>query len=129
MSRRKYKVGKKITSLDELIKQEFVYFKSPSHCKIIHCGWWKSYQFNYIIGCFVRGLIYKAEPQKWYANELKEREKDFKRLQILEEKLKQISRKNEKDYLKFIKNYEEVKSKKLRLEDKLYPKKISELPF
>ena len=125
MSRRKYKVGKKITSLDELIKQEFVYIYS----KIYHQGWWKSYQFNYIIGCLARGVIYKAKPQKWWAKELREREKDCKRLQILEEELKQMSKKNEKDYLKFIKNYEEVKSKKLRLEDKLYPKKISELPF
>ena len=54
---RKYRKGDKITSLDELVKQEFVYFFD----KITHCEWFKSWQFRLAQRYIERGLLYYAE--------------------------------------------------------------------
>lgn len=55
--KRKYRRGEKITSLDELVKQEFVYF----YDKITHCGWFGSWQFRMAYHLLERGCLYYAE--------------------------------------------------------------------
>ena len=55
--RRKYRKGEKITSLDELAKQQFIYF----YDKITHAGWFKSWQFRMTEGFIQRGCLYYAE--------------------------------------------------------------------
>lgn len=55
--KRKYRKGNKITSLDELAKQEFVYFFD----KITHCGWFMSWQFRLATMYIERGWLYYAE--------------------------------------------------------------------
>lgn len=54
---RKYRKGKQITSLDELSKQEFIYFFD----KITHCGWFMSWQFRLAQRYVERGYLYRAE--------------------------------------------------------------------
>lgn len=54
--KRKYKKGERITSLDELVKQEFVYWND----KITHHGWFKSWQLRMTEDAIKRGIIYKA---------------------------------------------------------------------
>jgi hypothetical protein len=54
--RRKYHKGDVITSLDELAKQEFVYFFD----KITHHGWFASWQFNLAMRYIERGVLYYA---------------------------------------------------------------------
>lgn len=55
--KRKYRKGKQITSLDELAKQEFIYF----HHKITHCGWFMSWQFRLAQRYIDKGWLYYAE--------------------------------------------------------------------
>ena len=55
--KRKFRKGEKITSLDELAKQEFVYFWD----KITHAGWFKSWQFRLADQYIQRGCLYYAE--------------------------------------------------------------------
>ena len=55
--KRKYRKGGTITSLDELSKQEFVYF----YHKITHCGWFMSWQFRMAKLFIDRGCLYYAE--------------------------------------------------------------------
>lgn len=57
MSRRKYYKGEMITSLDELAKQELVYFRD----KITHCGWFGAWQLRLITRYIEDGYIYYAE--------------------------------------------------------------------
>ena len=40
--KRKYRPGNKITSMDEIVKQQFIYCNG----KIIHEGWFKSWPFR-----------------------------------------------------------------------------------
>ena len=54
--KRKYRQGKQITSLDELVKQDFVYM----HEKITHRGWFQSWQLGYVMRCLERGFLYYA---------------------------------------------------------------------
>lgn len=56
MSKRKYRKGGKITSLDELAKQEFVYIFD----KITHRGWFGSWQFSLAKRYIDRGWLYYA---------------------------------------------------------------------
>lgn len=56
MTKRKYRKGEKITSLDELAKQEFVYFFD----KITHCGWFMSWQLRLAESYITRGFLYYA---------------------------------------------------------------------
>lgn len=55
--KRKFRKGDKITSLDELAKQEFVYVFD----KITHAGWFASWQFRFAARCIQRGCLYYAE--------------------------------------------------------------------
>lgn len=52
----KYKQGDVIKTLDELDKQEFIYFNN----KIYHCGWWKSWQYRMTTDFLKAGRLYKA---------------------------------------------------------------------
>lgn len=54
--KRKYRKGEKITSLDELAKQEFIYVFD----KITHTGWFTSWQFRLAIRYIQRGCLYYA---------------------------------------------------------------------
>lgn len=54
---RKYRKGAKITSLDELAKQEFIYIND----KITHNGWFMSWQFALAARYIQRGALYYAE--------------------------------------------------------------------
>lgn len=54
--KRKYKKGEPITSLDELGKQEFVYFFD----KITHRGWFQSWQIQLALRYIDRGCLYYA---------------------------------------------------------------------
>lgn len=67
MSKRKYRKGDKITSLDELVKQEFIYFFD----KITHNGWFMSWQFRLAKMYIDRGFLYYAikEEQRSVPNE------------------------------------------------------------
>ena len=58
--KRKYRKGAKITSLDELAKQEFVYFFD----KITHVGWFSYWQFRLAARYIDRGWLYYAEKEK-----------------------------------------------------------------
>lgn len=55
--KRKYRKGAKITSLDELAKQEFIYF----HDKITHAGWFMSWQFRLADRYIQGGILYYAK--------------------------------------------------------------------
>jgi hypothetical protein len=55
--KRKYRKGAKISSLDELAKQEFIYFFD----KITHEGWFLSWQFRLAARYIKRGVLYYAE--------------------------------------------------------------------
>lgn len=57
--KRKYHKGEKITSIDDLAKQEFVYFFD----KITHAGWFRSWQFNLVIRYINGGCLYYAEKE------------------------------------------------------------------
>jgi hypothetical protein len=56
-SKRKYKPGEVISSLDELASQEFIYIRH----KIYHRGWWQSLQFHFVKRHMDAGFIRKAE--------------------------------------------------------------------
>ena len=82
---KKYKVGKRIKSLNQLMKQELIYVKygysnEPYYFRILHCGWFQNYQFRLIVNYLKCGKLYKAVPQKWYKKELKARKKVVDRL-------------------------------------------------
>ena len=55
--KRKYRKGDKIISLDELARQEFIYFFD----KITHRGWFMSWQFSLATRYIERGCLYYAE--------------------------------------------------------------------
>lgn len=57
--KRKYRKGAKITSLDELAKQEFIYLSD----KIFHAGWFSSWQFWLAKMYIDRGWLYYAEKE------------------------------------------------------------------
>ncbi len=54
--KRKYRKGNPIRSLDELAKQQFVYFND----KITHNGWFMSWQFRMSKRFLDNGMIYYA---------------------------------------------------------------------
>lgn len=54
--KRKYKKGKPIKSLDELMQQEFVYLQH----KIYHYGWFSSWQGHSLKRLVDSGSLYKA---------------------------------------------------------------------
>lgn len=55
--KRKYKRGKKITTLDELSKQKFIYHGN----QILHCGWFMSWQVSLAQRYINKGWLYFAE--------------------------------------------------------------------
>lgn len=57
MYKRKYKKGKQITSLDELCKQEFIFFFD----KITHNGWFMSWQTRLARYYIEKGWLFVAE--------------------------------------------------------------------
>ena len=56
MSKTKYKKGERITSLDEFIQQEFVYFPYG----IRHRGYAQSQQIRHVSNMIKSGILYKA---------------------------------------------------------------------
>lgn len=57
MSKRKYKPGVYIISLDKLMKQEFVYYDG----KLVHKGWFGSWQLRYANSELLRLRIREAK--------------------------------------------------------------------
>ena len=57
MYKRKYTKGEKITSLDELVQQEFVYW----HDKITHQGWVTSWQLRMACLAIQNGVIFNGK--------------------------------------------------------------------
>lgn len=53
MGKRKFKMGNKIVSLDEMARQEHIYF----HEKIYHCGWFGSWRFRWVAQQIQRGAF------------------------------------------------------------------------
>ena len=63
MSKRKYKLGRRIKTLDELMRQEFVIHK-PKNApreKVYHCGWFWSWTIRATYLQVKSGSLYKAE--------------------------------------------------------------------
>ena len=56
-SRRRYKRGERITSLDELYKSDFIWWRG----KVYHKGWFSSWQFRYVYMQLNGVGIYKVE--------------------------------------------------------------------
>lgn len=54
--KRKYRRGDRITSVNELVEQEFVYLDS----KIIHRGWFMSWSFFFAANSVYNGRVYYA---------------------------------------------------------------------
>lgn len=54
--KRRYRKGDRITSIDELLSQEFVYWNN----KITHKGWFGSWQLRMTANAIKNGSIYKA---------------------------------------------------------------------
>lgn len=55
--KRKYRKGAVITSLDELAKQECVYYGN----RIVHAEWFMPWQFHLAVTCIRNGWLYYAE--------------------------------------------------------------------
>lgn len=58
MSKRKYVRGDSIRSFDELEQQTFIMF----HNKVLHIGFWGSWQYRMLKTMINRGVLYKVEP-------------------------------------------------------------------
>lgn len=55
-----YRMGGKIRDLDELAKQEFIFFSSKNNPKLYHRGWFMSWQFR-VAARYIRwGYLYYA---------------------------------------------------------------------
>lgn len=61
-SKRKYRKGEPITSLEDLANQEFVYV----HDKITHRGWFMSWQFRFAKDMLEKGVLHKAVMENGY---------------------------------------------------------------
>ena len=57
MSKRKYKKGERIWTLEELDRQEFVFFQN----KVYHKGFWQSWQYRWVLEKLKRGQFFKAD--------------------------------------------------------------------
>lgn len=55
--KRKFRKGEKITSLDELMTQEIVYFRN----KILNYGFFGSWQIRWVRFYIQRGMLFYAE--------------------------------------------------------------------
>lgn len=56
MSKRKYKKGERILTLEELDRQEFVFFQN----KVYHKGFWQSWQYRWVLEKLKIGQFFKA---------------------------------------------------------------------
>lgn len=55
-----YRMGGKIRALDELARQEFIFFSSKNNPKLYHCGWFMNWQFR-VAARYIRwGYLYYA---------------------------------------------------------------------
>lgn len=64
MSKPKFQRGRRIRSIDALIKQKFVWFQMPDGChKIYHEGWVGSWQLHWVSGHLHRMYTVKEEPK------------------------------------------------------------------
>ena len=57
MYKRKYKKGKQITSLNELMEQKFIYHDN----QVLHWGWFGSWQIRFAHIQMTSGRLYRAE--------------------------------------------------------------------
>ena len=55
-----YTIGSCITNIEELCQQEFVYYQMNRKYKILHKGWFLSYQLWYILNLIKQHRLYKA---------------------------------------------------------------------
>lgn len=62
MSKAKYKKGRLITSLDELVKQPVVWHQIGGSHKVVARGWFLSFQLNFIYNQILVQRIYVADP-------------------------------------------------------------------
>lgn len=69
MNKRKYKPGSYIISLDDLMKQEFVYCAG----KLVHKGWFGSWQLRYANSELAQLRIREAKKNEGNEKELRER--------------------------------------------------------
>lgn len=57
MGKAKYEKGEKITTIDEMLKQEFIFDRH----KILHRGWFGSWRISFAMSEINRGVIFKAK--------------------------------------------------------------------
>lgn len=63
MSKRKWQRGDLITSLDELNKQELIWYDfGGGRGKVYHAGWWKSWQFHTLCIHLEGRRLYTVKP-------------------------------------------------------------------
>lgn len=65
MRARKYKRGRRIKSVEELMRQRFVIHKpnnNPTFQKIYHIGWACSWQLRFVYRLIKAGELYAAKP-------------------------------------------------------------------
>lgn len=55
--KRKYTKGDRITSIDEMVQQEFVYI----HDKIYHAGWFMSFQLSWARRMIEVGSVFRED--------------------------------------------------------------------
>ena len=55
--KRKYTKGDRVTSIDELVQQEFVYIND----KIYHAGWFMSFQLSWAKRLIEVGCVFRAD--------------------------------------------------------------------
>lgn len=55
-----YRMGGKIRTLDELARQEFIFFSSKNNPKLYHRGWFMSWQLRYVELYIRWGYLYYA---------------------------------------------------------------------
>lgn len=61
---KKYTPGQKITSMDELADQDFIYIVRGEYSKIYHKGWLLSWPLRTALRYIEQGVIYKAVKAK-----------------------------------------------------------------
>lgn len=58
---KKYTPGQRITSADELLKQDIIYFVSGGFCKPYHKGWFLSWPLRTVLYYLEKGVLYRAD--------------------------------------------------------------------
>ena len=66
---RKYKAGRRITSLDDLAKQELIVFDTGNYQKTYHRGWFLSWPIRNVVCLMSGGCIFTAEPIREKSND------------------------------------------------------------